>query len=51
MKKSVISTSFTMTERKAVNIRLSKQRLTAWPNAFINMKAPKYEIKGGGKIL
>ena len=30
---------FTMTEREAVNMRLSKQRLTAWLNVFINMKA------------
>ena len=45
MKKNVISIFFTMTEREAVNMRLSKQRLTAWLNVFINMKAQNMRSK------
>ena len=37
-----------MTEREAVNMRLSKQRLTAWLNVFINMKAQNMRSKGSG---
>lgn len=36
---------FTVTERKAWNMRLLKRRLTEWPNAFISMKAQSMRSK------
>lgn len=44
-KRNVISTFFIVTERKAWNMRLLKQRLTEWPNAFISMKAQSMRSK------
>ena len=45
MKRNVIFTFFTVTERKAWNMSLLKRRLTEWPNAFISMKAQSMRSK------
>lgn len=45
MKRNVIFTFFTVTERKVWNMRLLKRRLTEWPNAFISMKAQSMRSK------